>query len=72
MWPGGESPGPLGQHAVSAVPQVPGEPDGAWASLEQVIKVIHRRRDVWANTDGEGGARGLEPWTWVDSSVVYV
>lgn len=54
------------QHAVSAVPQVPAEPDGARASLEQVMRGVPRRRDVWANTDGEGAARGLEPWACVD------
>lgn len=64
--PGGESPGPLAQHAVSAVPRVPAEPDGARASLEQVMRGIHRRRAVWANTDGEGAAPGLEPWAWAD------
>lgn len=47
-----ESPRPLVQLAVSAISQVPGEPDGAWVFLEQAIL---RRKDVWENTDGEGG-----------------
>lgn len=33
VWPGRKSPGPLGHAVVSADSQVPGEPDGAWASL---------------------------------------
>lgn len=50
-----ESPGSLVQLAVPAISQVPGEPDGTWVFLEQAIKVILRRKDVWENTDGEGG-----------------
>lgn len=53
--------------------RLPG-PRRAWWSfgISWAIKEILRRRDVWANPNGEGGTWDLESWTWVlTSSRVY-
>lgn len=49
-------------------------PRRAWWGLgiSWTIKKILRRRDVWANPNGEGRPWDLESWTWVlTSSMVY-